>query len=267
MPKSLPRELTSYDFLKTFAIVTMIIDHIGYYFFPETAVFRAIGRLSLPVWLFLIGYAETRDIDSRLLGGAVILIIANIVVGMHILPLNILGTIIITRLIRDTYAGFTFYSGETMIYSYLLLALLLIPAYVIFDYGTLAIGFAMVGYMIRRREDMPMSRAAQNAFMWVIALGYFLFQMSIFGFNPFLATIFGVGLYLLMVRLRMFKRIKYSRRTAEWPVWRVKLFKFCGRRTLEIYVIHLLLFKVMALALGDPRFGILQFTLFGDFII
>ena len=33
--KQLPRELTSYDFLKAFALITMVIDHTGYYFFPE----------------------------------------------------------------------------------------------------------------------------------------------------------------------------------------------------------------------------------------
>jgi hypothetical protein len=267
MPKPLPRELTSYDFLKTFAIVTMIIDHIGYYFFPEVLVFRAIGRLSMPVWLFLIGFADSREIDARLLGGAAILVIANIVVGMHILPLNILGTIIIVRLIRDAYASFTFHSGETMLYSWLLLALLLIPAYAVMDYGTLAIGFAMIGYMIRRQEDMPMSSAARNAFMWAVAIGYFVFQVLIFNLNPFLAVVFGLGLYLLMVTLRAFKRVKYTKRTAQWPAWRVQFFKLCGRQTLEIYVIHLLLFKILALVLGDPRFGVLQVALFGDFVV
>ena len=47
MPKVLPRELTSYDFLKTFAVVFMVIDHAGFFFFPDNDWMRVAGRLSV----------------------------------------------------------------------------------------------------------------------------------------------------------------------------------------------------------------------------
>ena len=68
--KTLPSSITSYDILKTFAVLTMIIDHIGLYFFPDEMWWRVIGRLSFPVWLFLIGYAQSRDIPKLLILGA-----------------------------------------------------------------------------------------------------------------------------------------------------------------------------------------------------
>lgn len=53
--------------LKMIAIVTMIIDHIGYVFLsPDTTyymIFRAIGRISFPIFCFLIveGFFHTRS--------------------------------------------------------------------------------------------------------------------------------------------------------------------------------------------------------------
>lgn len=40
--------------LKLIALITMIIDHIGYLFFPELIVFRIIGRISFPLFAFMI---------------------------------------------------------------------------------------------------------------------------------------------------------------------------------------------------------------------
>ena len=52
--------------LKLFAIITMVIDHIGYALFPEVLLLRIIGRLSLPIFAFLVaeGYHYTRNIKQ-----------------------------------------------------------------------------------------------------------------------------------------------------------------------------------------------------------
>jgi hypothetical protein len=41
--------------LKSIALITMIIDHIGYVLFPEIIILRYIGRLAFPIYAFLIG--------------------------------------------------------------------------------------------------------------------------------------------------------------------------------------------------------------------
>ena len=83
------------DILKTVAIILMIIDHIGYYFFPENYWFRAIGRACVPVWFFLIGYANTRELPNRLLIAALILALADLILFQRVFSLNILVSFII----------------------------------------------------------------------------------------------------------------------------------------------------------------------------
>ncbi|MFC1600524.1 TraX family protein [Patescibacteria group bacterium] len=52
--------------IKLIAIVTMVIDHIGAFFFPEHLIFRTIGRLSFPLFSFLIanGAHYTKNINK-----------------------------------------------------------------------------------------------------------------------------------------------------------------------------------------------------------
>lgn len=51
------------DLLKYLAMVTMLIDHIGYMFFPGHMIWRVIGRISFPIfaWLIAAGWRRTRD--------------------------------------------------------------------------------------------------------------------------------------------------------------------------------------------------------------
>lgn len=57
--------MTSYA-LKLIAIITMTIDHIGYIFFPEAQWLRMIGRISFPVFCFLLteGYTHTGNLKK-----------------------------------------------------------------------------------------------------------------------------------------------------------------------------------------------------------
>lgn len=50
--------------LKLIAILTMLIDHIGAVLYPDQMIFRYIGRIAFPIFVFLIveGFYHTRNI-------------------------------------------------------------------------------------------------------------------------------------------------------------------------------------------------------------
>jgi hypothetical protein len=54
--------------LKVFACLVMLIDHMGYIFFPNLLWLRVIGRLAFPLFAYFIaeGYRKTKDVTDYL---------------------------------------------------------------------------------------------------------------------------------------------------------------------------------------------------------
>jgi len=59
-------EASRNDELKLFAMVTMLIDHIGLMLFPEYRFLRSIGRLAFPIFAYqlAIGYEKTSSLSG-----------------------------------------------------------------------------------------------------------------------------------------------------------------------------------------------------------
>lgn len=71
--------MTSSD-LKLIACITMLLDHIGAIMFPELFILRIIGRVSFPIFCFLLveGYFHTSDIKKYLMRLALFALISEI---------------------------------------------------------------------------------------------------------------------------------------------------------------------------------------------
>ncbi len=52
--------------LKCIAMITMVVDHVGWLFFPDTVILNMIGRISFPLFAFLIavGSTKTKNINA-----------------------------------------------------------------------------------------------------------------------------------------------------------------------------------------------------------
>ena len=261
MTKTLPKEITSYDLLKTFAVITMIVDHIGVYFFPEEMWWRAGGRLSAPVWLFLIGYAKSRDLSPRLWGGAVILLLASFFIAPAFFPMNILFGVLVVRLILDRVASYMFSGAEGMIVSLFVLTLVLLPTYILFDYGSLCLVMALFGYAVRWQGSRPLL-TVQGVKTYAVAasLLYVLATLVFFDCDRYQSYFVVGGLLAVCFVLYRFKPVSLPNLTKTLPPFAVFLLHICGRRTLEIYVLHLLIFKLMAYGLGIEGFGLFEWS-------
>lgn len=66
--------------LKIIALTTMIIDHIGAFLFPQYIIFRVIGRISFPIFAFLIveGFYHTSDLKKYMMRLASFAIISEV---------------------------------------------------------------------------------------------------------------------------------------------------------------------------------------------
>lgn len=262
MTKTLPSAITSYDLWKTLAVIAMIVDHIGYYFYPENEWWRAIGRMSFPIWLFLVGYANSRDLSPLLWGGAVFLLAMNIVVGQALFPLNILITILLVRLTIDFVMGPVARKPDLRWFVFGMSALLVVPTNSVFEYGTQALLFAMGGYMVRHREGIGYTKAQVQNFMIALCLFYLAFQFFSFGFSPVQFAVAAAGTIIVCALLCDFRAASFPALTKKLPAPITWFLQLCGRRTLEIYVLHLTLFKIAALLLDYPKFQLFNFHIF-----
>lgn len=246
--KAFTTNLTSYDLLKSLALVLMVIDHIGYYFYPDQELFRAVGRASLPIWMFLIGFARSRDLPPLLWAGAGALIVSSFIFGSGIFPLNILVTIIATRLVLDRIASISFRNWEMMTYSAFVLSVMNIFMLFLFEYGTSAILIALAGYVARHGAELNLSRRAQTGFMAYTVFFYALCQMVVFNhMDKIEVQVMAVCIGLVAILLYFFKPQEVEENMPRPAVWALQ---FMGRWTLEIYIVHLILFKLAACYYG-----------------
>lgn len=157
------------DAIKILAIVTMTIDHIGLIFFPERGSLRFIGRLSFPLFCYLIvlGIESTRNV-ARYFGRLIVFAFIaqlpySIAFGIGILEnLNILFTL-----------------ASSVLFMTLLLplrklsVLCVIPAaasiFLSFDYGLYGILLVLCMYVLKKNMAVGgLSMLSLNSFFLYI---------------------------------------------------------------------------------------------------
>lgn len=238
--------INSYDLLKLFALLTMFVDHIGFFFFPEYSWMRLVGRLSFPCWMFLIGYANTRRLAPDIIAGAVILLVHNIVMGQYILPLNMLITILTVRALLGKFAVDTFRSRALFFASLVISVILVFPSGILLEYGTLAYMMALFGYYIRHRAEVTLKQWEIVIFITVVYFSTVIIEVIFFGFLPQQALCYAVLLIIEMFVLMFFQPRQFVKLTSYMPSFMVDIICFCGRQSLWIYVVHLLIFYFIA---------------------
>lgn len=258
MTKDRSRFLTSYDLLKTLAIILTILDHTGHHFYPDEMWFRVLGRLCVPIWFFLIGYARTDVVSPRILLGGAIMTLSALVAGQYVFPLDILLTIALIRRFRKGCAIRATQSPEALRGWFLLLLFAGVPTGLLFSYGTFGMLFALQGFIVRNREVLR-DRLKPLHVRLFIFFNVFFFGLLQGLSMPSLTLAQGAvllgGLFAVCALLERFKPAEYQALTRWMTRPGALLIQIMGRRTLEIYVLHILLFRGICMVLYPETYG------------
>ncbi len=222
----------SWDALKLLAMVLMFTDHVGYFFAKDEMLWRCLGQGTAPIFLFLTGYARSHRIKADLLVGFVILWAINAWLKGSLLPANFLAALILGRLLVARLD-----SGRMQInkpFEWMGLMVLFCPTFMLFQLGTLAFNFVLLGYMLREKERF--SHNTRLAFLIAAFAIHFVLEkaahpMSGVEAAVMIATFTAVGAILWKFRVEPVQLHALARPFE--PVLR-----FAARHMLWIYVIH-----------------------------
>jgi hypothetical protein len=229
---------TSLDAMKLFAIVNMTADHIGEFLFPDQLWWRAIGRTTTPVWFFLVGYSRSQKLNPVVWWYGLAMMVAQPFLGFPIFPVNVLVAVIICRLILNFCENRRWLPGRMpeLIVASIIASLATMP---LFEYGTIALLFAVLGKMVRDKETR------------------YLKSLSVFGYALFIAWMEALfqfeGLELAYVCLSTAWVVEWLSRCpnkviwADWTESRYKKFiTVLSRNTIPYYFYHRLILQILS---------------------
>ena len=224
--------VTSYDVVKFLAIILMVVDHLGAFFFPHMTELRMIGRLSAPIWLILAGYANTRDISLMFYVGSTILVVVGLIAGGPIFPLNILVSIIFIRLMIDKLAITTLVDYSSIFKLFVVLAVLVFPLNVLMDYGSAAFLFALYGFMLRHTSEGINSKCLRAVFACGLVIFYAAYEGFIFRFNITDTSFVLIGVAGVVAMMSFFRPHNFTNLSNSVPPLITAHIRWLGRHSL-----------------------------------
>ena len=237
--------MASYE-LCALAVLAFIIDHVGFNFYTEDLWFR-VFRLFALVWFFPAGYNSAWRSNWRVWVGIAVLTIMDAAIYTSYWPVCAVATLVAARFLVDPVMEFALKSRARFWGVQAVLALLILPSAEALEYGTLALLIANAGWLARHRNRMPQGIVSvPHYFVFVTAL-YIAFSQLTFGFNAAqlaFVVVSTAATAWLMYHFDALIREDLRRKKEKDDIIR-KTCRFLARRSLEFYVGHLVLFKLM----------------------
>lgn len=240
------KQLNTHHVLKALALVLMTADHIGAFLYPDELWWRVCGRFSAPIWFFLVGHALRYDTKRDLWLWGIVLAGVNPFFGMPFLPFNTLLAIVACQYLLRLVEKHDWLARYTM---RLIVAsvLLILPTYLLFEYGSLGFLYALMGYAVRSRQMTPMRGWAITAAAYVF---YILCMLNLFDFTlaQQLVVILGTGVLTAYMGYFVHKPVAL-------PRWVGLPMVAMSRFSMQYYVIHRVLLQLAGVAKGVLTYG------------
>lgn len=242
------------DWLKTFAIFLVAVDHTGYFFIDDAAWWSVFGRMAAPVFFFLMGYARSRSIPVHWLWlGVILTLLDSWNTGWEWVAPNILFSLALIRLSRPLVLSLLQRYGWMAFVVLILGLMVLLPvAGDMVDYGAEGWLWALFGLCQRMYVDGSLSSVQESELTgqgmkqnwrvmrllacFITAVMYILQEQIEFGFSEYQLSVVAAGVGILSCGLAVFVRGP-SRFQPAKPI--ARSLRWLGRHTLEIYVIQL----------------------------
>ncbi len=183
--------------LKWIALLTMIIDHVGLTFFPSMMIFRIIGRLSFPIFAFLLvqGFSHTRNKTNYLIRLLLFTVISEIPYDLFTshtmfnwfnqsimweLSIGFLALIFLER------------TRKNSAYFLLVIAMIFLSVFTYASYGAFGITMIVLFYMLRKYRGADIL-----GFLGVLYLfyGFMNWGFSIEGYHYNVLSINSIQMY------------------------------------------------------------------------
>lgn len=190
--------------------------------------------------------------------------LSSLAAGQFLLPLDILITIAIARYYRDGMIMKALRSPETLRGMFLILFFATFPTQLVFEYGTMAMLFVLLGFITRHREKIQENIAGKYLKLYAFTsyAGFYIMEgVSMPSLSGPQALVMLAGFIAIGWILWNFTPKTYPTLTEKIPkifVWPIQIM---GRYTLEIYVLHLLLFRTLGVLLYPDRFPLFDWRL------
>ncbi len=262
---SKPLVIDNTDWLKTAAIILVLVDHFGYFFMENDLWWSVLGRFAAPTFFFLIGYARTRTIPLYWIGlGLFLTLLDSSNNDWNWVAPNILLSFALirfaSRYVQTLVGNYGWVAFAILVTA--LFALLPVTGKVV-DYGAEGWLWALVGLCQRLYADghdaTDSGGAAQISVVhdhaitkhaglmrllacFIAALAYVWQEQIEFSFPKIPFAVFILGIGFLSINLCLFRR-GLSR--IQPPKAIAGVMGFMGRHTLEIYAVQLAVSEII----------------------
>ncbi|MCI5050590.1 MAG: conjugal transfer protein TraX [Rickettsiales bacterium] len=230
--------VNTHDAYKALAVIIMTIDHLGWFIYTDEMWWRAIGRITFPVWFFLAGYSTRSHITRDIIFWAVVIEILATLCLMPIFEINALFTIILCRLILNLMAPRQIIEKRPL--EIWLACLIFVPVSLIFmEYGTLGLMYAVMGYCVRH----GLNSRQHKAFCALTFISFSLIQIQLFSLDDAQSIVMVALMGLCTWGLYNFKVTPLPQFGSGAINWLTRLM---SRYSLEYYVLHRTILMIIA---------------------
>jgi TraX protein len=256
---AIPHLVDNADWLKTAAIISVSVGHIGFFFIEDDRWWSVFGRPAAPIFFFLLGYAQTRTVPHRWIWlGIILTLLESWNAHWTWVAPNILLSFALFRTARP-YVQILVQRHGWAAFALLVFALFMVLpiAEKIADYGAEGWLWALFGLYQRiyvdGRSATDAGGAAQGSAppahamtenvrrmrllaCFVAAVVYIWQEQREYSFPQIHLAVFILEVCVLSTSLCLFRR---GPSRIQPPEAIVAPLRFIGRRTLEIYAIQL----------------------------